>query len=199
MFFKEQFELILLARVFFRSLGELKVDSIEVFLILRPWIMTLSPTISIWHRHYISTTKPGCIHRETPQRCTERPNSWLHGSSKCSFCNLTGWLSQNHAPGVKDTAACASKNLQAIHFFSCFTCINNVWDVWLGVRCFESSYDHMLEKWQQTTYLNKWLWWCCKHLVNYSEMVHCLLLCTKALENMRGTSFMPFETSQLCT
>ena len=42
MFFKEQFELILLARVFFRSLGELKVDSIEVFLVLRPWIMTLS-------------------------------------------------------------------------------------------------------------------------------------------------------------
>ena len=42
MFFKEQFELILLARVFFRSLGELKVDSIEVFLVLRSWIMTLS-------------------------------------------------------------------------------------------------------------------------------------------------------------
>ena len=109
----------------------------------------------MWHRHYLSTTKPGCIHRETPQRCTERPNSWLRGSSNCSFCNLTGWLSQNHAPGVKDTVARISKNLQAIHFFSCYTCINNIWDVWLGGRCFESSYDHVLEEWHQTIYLNK--------------------------------------------
>ena len=48
-------------------------------------------------------------------------------------------------PLVKGTAARDSKNLQAIHFFSCYTFINKIWDVWLGVRCFESSYDHMLE------------------------------------------------------
>lgn len=81
------------------------------------------------------------------------------------------------SPGVKNTFA--PVNLKTIHFFSCYTCINNIWNIWLGVSCFESSYDHMLEEWHQTTYLNKWLWWCCKHDFKSREMVHCLLLCKK--------------------
>ena len=115
------------------------MDTIEVFVVISPWIMKLSQLYL--YDTDITAQRPNlAAYIEKPHKDAQRDR--IHDYAvrvNVLFYYLTVWLRQNHAPGVKDTAARVSKNLQSIHFFSWYTCIDNIWDVWPGGRCFESS------------------------------------------------------------